>query len=92
MELDWEMEYLSTGIKYAAASSDEDVCGGEFSCAAEYCGTGGTFLVFVSGSERKGTADFTTFFYQVGRAAGGTSTEHLLEDPWHERHVGTRRT
>ena len=64
-EVDWEREITASGIRYAAASSDEEVCGSaDYSCAREYCGTAGNFLVFVSGSERASPSDYTTFRYQ----------------------------
>jgi hypothetical protein len=65
VEIDWSREITSSGLKFAAASSDEQVCGDDrYSCADQYCGTGGTFLVFVSGAQRQGQADFTTFHYE----------------------------
>ena len=65
VEVAWDSELTATGIKFAAASSDEEVCqSSDYNCASEYCGTGGSFLVFVSGAERAGPTDYTTFFYQ----------------------------
>ena len=64
VEVDFAREVTSDGIKFAAASSDEQVCADDsFSCAGAYCGTGGHFLVFVSGAQRAGPTDYTTFHY-----------------------------
>ena len=71
VEIDWQREILSSGIKYSAASSDEQICGDDgFSCTENEdvrrgCGTAGRFLVYVSGSQRDGPEDFTTFRLQA---------------------------
>lgn len=65
LEVEWDAELMSSGIRFAAASSDEEVCqSADYNCASEYCGTGGSFLVFASGGQRAGLTDYSTFFYQ----------------------------
>jgi hypothetical protein len=70
IEVDWTREITSDGIKFSAASSDEMICGDEsLSCIendddARGCGTAGNLLVFVSGNQRSGPDDFTTFRHQ----------------------------
>eukprot|EP01043_Picozoa_sp_COSAG02_P023977 COSAG02_NODE_1296_length_13393_cov_15.825109_5_plen_359_part_00 len=65
LEVEWDAELMSSGIRFAAASSDEEVCqSADYNCASEYCGTGGSFLVFASGGQRAGLTDYSSFFYQ----------------------------
>lgn len=61
---------VSDGIKFSAASSDETICGDHsLSCienddVTRGCGTGGNILVYVSGAQRAGPDDYTSFSYQ----------------------------
>ena len=86
MELAWDEEVQASGIRFAAAASDEPMCGASDSCSGEYCGTGGNFNVFTSGAERAGLTDYTTFFYQgaaevaVDTTAGNGVSGQMLFD------------
>jgi hypothetical protein len=64
MEIAWDQELEASGIRFAAASSDEPMCGAADSCRGQYCATGGTFKVFTSGAQRSSLTDYTTFHYQ----------------------------
>jgi hypothetical protein len=64
LELDFAREFQADGIKFAAAATDERLCGVGDTCVGKYCGTGGTFLVFASGANRASLTDYTTFRYQ----------------------------
>ena len=80
LEVDWSREILSSGLKFSAASSDETICGNvDLSCAENTdarrgCGTAGSFEVFVSGAQRVGPYDYTTFHHQGTVALEGDLT------------------
>ena len=80
IEVDWAREILSSGIKFSAASSDETICGDDsLSCAenadvSRGCGTAGSFEVYVSGAQRAGPDDYTSFRHQGTATLTGDTT------------------